>query len=439
MALAQVFLLVFMTVIFAFPQRSEAAERRDPRGSLTLRDALAVTLLQNPELEAFSWAIRATEARVLQAAKRPNPEASLEVEDVLGSGAFKGAREAQITLQLAQLIELGGKRSARIDAAERARDLSSREFEAARVEIMAETTRRFIQLLARQSEVALARENLELSETTLSDVRRRVAAGADSPLEQKKAATVLARARIEGEHAEHQLRVARHRLAAMWGSTTPLFERADGDLFARTAQLPPYETLLARLESAPEILRGLSETELREAEIDLADAQRIPNLALAGGPRWHEGPDDNSFVFGLVVPLPLMDRNQGGSLEARARLRKSEHSAEAAEVRLRALLFGLYQELVQARMALDAFNSEIVPGADDSLTLSRKGFAQGRFSYLELADAQRTLVEVERERIETAASYHEFVLEIERILGAPIDGEAGTNQTTSAAEKVSER
>ena len=59
--------------------------------------------------------------------------------------------------------------------------------------------------------------------------------------------------------------------------------------------------------------------------------------------------------------------------------------------------------------------------------MSSDGFARGRFSYLDLADAQRTLGEVQRERIETAAAYHGLVLEIERLLGAPIDGGDGIN------------
>jgi cobalt-zinc-cadmium efflux system outer membrane protein len=418
-----------LCAIFAFDASALAAAADDggePRGVITLSDALASTLLRSPELEEFSWQVRAAEARMLQARLRPNPEATIEVEDVLGTGRFNGAREAQLTLQLSQVVELGGKRSARMDVAARAHDLSAREFEAKRVEILAEATRRFIRLLARQDELALARASIELGDATLSAVRRRVAAGADSPLEQKKAATALARARIDGEHAEHQLRVARYELASLWGSVMPQFERAEGSLFAKKA-VPPYETLAGRLGSAPGLVRGHSEIALREAEIRLADARRVPNVTVGGGPRRLEGPDDSAFVFGLSVPLPVRDRNQGGVEEARALLRKSEGAAKATEARLRTLLLGLYQELLHADTALAAYAREIIPGAEESLVLSRNGFAQGRFSYLDLADAQRTLVQVRREQIETAASYHELILEIEQVLGGSLDGETDTN------------
>jgi cobalt-zinc-cadmium efflux system outer membrane protein len=53
----------------------------------------------------------------------PNPTASLELEDVAGSGEFDGVDSAQTTLLLGQLIELGGKRAARVDLASADRDL----------------------------------------------------------------------------------------------------------------------------------------------------------------------------------------------------------------------------------------------------------------------------------------------------------------------------
>jgi cobalt-zinc-cadmium efflux system outer membrane protein len=385
-------------------------------------------MLQNPELQEFSWQVRAAEARVLQAGLRPNPELSLELEDVLGSGDFHSADQAQVTLQLGRIIELGGKRAARREVAKRGREMSSRAFETKRVEVLAEVTRRFIGVLARQDEVSLAQTSLELGENTLASAARRVSAGTDSALTREKAATTVARLRIAREHAEHELRVARHDLAATWAGSTPTFKRASGDLYARRA-LPSFEGIVGRLDTAPEIVTDTSEAQLRAAEARLADAKRTPNLVIDGGARWLEGPGDHSFVFGLSMPLPLSDRNQGGSAAALAELRASEHGAAATKARLHALLFALVQELAHAATALDMLERDILPSAERSLELSRAGFAKGRLSYLDVADAHRTLVEVKRERIETAAAYQEYVLEIERVLGGPIDEEQNDTQS----------
>jgi len=172
------------------------------------------------------------------------------------------------------------------------------------------------------------------------------------------------------------------------------------------------------------MLRHLSETQVREAEIRLADSKRIPTPTVAAGVRRLEGPGDEALVFGVSVPLPLGDRNQGRRAEARALLAKTEEAGRTTEVRLRTLLFTLHQELRHAATALDALEGEIVPQAEETLSFSRRGFAEGRFSYLELADAERTLSAVRRERIETAVSYHSLVLELERVTGEPLEGEA---------------
>lgn len=397
-----------------------ASGHSEPTGAVTLPEVLALALTQSPELQPFSWQIRADEARMLQAGLRPNPRADLLVEDVVGTGRLSGGGEAQITLELSQLIELGGKRAARMAVASRSRDFARGDYEMKRVEVLADVTERFIKVLEGQDTLELARTSAELSQATVETVQRRIQAGAGSTLEAKKAQIALARARVAEEDATHALAVARRKLAASWGSSTPRFERTDGDLFARK-RIPIFAELAGRISSSPEILRWVSEQNLRRAELELANAQRIPDLSLRAGPRRREEPPGESLVFGVVVPLPLFDRNQGGVAEAQALAGKTEAAARATEVRLQAALFGLHQELLHAGHQLDALEKEILPDAEQALSISREGFTQGRFSYLDLLDAQRTFVDVKKEYLVAAASYHRFVLTIERLTGQPID------------------
>jgi outer membrane protein, heavy metal efflux system len=402
----------------------EALTAARPPSVVTLRDAAALALLGNPELAEYSWQVRANEAGELQARARPNPEASVYVEDVLGTGRFRGGEAAQITLQLSQAIELGGKRAARIAAATQSRNVASRDYEIKRIEVVATVTRRFIEVLSAQEVVGLASANLALARATLDETLRRVQAGAGSPLDERKARIEVARSEIVAEHAEHELAMARQELAALWGGLTPAFERVEGELFGRR-EIPTYEQLSERVSRAPDLLRHVSERQLREAEVRLADAKRIPTPVVAGGIRRLEATDNEAFVFGLSVPLPVGDRNLGGRQEARALLEKTHEAGRTTEVRLRTLLFTLHQELRHAATALDALEREVLPQAEDIVAFSRRGFVEGRFSYLEAADARQMLRAVTRERIDTAVSYHRLVLEIERLIGEPIDEASG--------------
>jgi cobalt-zinc-cadmium efflux system outer membrane protein len=127
----------------------------EPTGVLTLRQALALALLRNPELASAAWEVRAGEARTLQAGLLPNPEFELEVENFAGSGEFRGFDAAETTLALSQVIELGGKRLRRVRVAALERDVAAWDYEAKRVDVFTATTKAFVEVLSAQAKLAL--------------------------------------------------------------------------------------------------------------------------------------------------------------------------------------------------------------------------------------------------------------------------------------------
>ncbi len=85
----------------------------EPTGSITLRQALSLALIRNPQLKAFSWEVRAREAQALQAGLLPNPELESLLEDFGGTGSVEGFKGTETTILLSQLIPLAGKISKR--------------------------------------------------------------------------------------------------------------------------------------------------------------------------------------------------------------------------------------------------------------------------------------------------------------------------------------
>jgi len=390
---------------------------------LTLPAAATLALTQNPSLRAYGYDLRAADARRQQAGLRPNPELALAVEDVLGSGMYHDGRNAQTTLQLSQLIELGGKRRARSDIASAQRNLKQTEAKLARVEVLAAVAAQFIHVLGDQHELALSRDATKLAEETLALAKRRVEAGNASPIEEKRANIQLSKARLLEEHDEHELLTARRKLAALWGATNATFAELQADLFARPA-VPTFDALAARIQRSPELSRWASEKSVRAAEVKLADARRRPDLTAGAGVRQYAGPDDLGFVFQFSLPLPLSDRQQGARAEARALAEKTTVERDATELRLRTALFGIAQELIHADTELTALDRDMLPDAEAALQLARDGFERARFSQLELLDAQRTLLELRRERIAAAVAYHDLIIEIEKLLGEPLSAES---------------
>lgn len=183
-----------------------------PESKLTLRAALEAALLRNPALAAASWNRRIGEAQILQAGLLPNPELEIGVEDVAGTGGGNSGVEAtETTIALGQLVELGGKRAARIRLATAEGQLAGWDYEAERLAVLTGTALAFVDVLAAQEQLRLTGDLLTLSEQTYKTVDERVKAGKVSPLEKAKAAVELANSKIELAKAKSELRSARTR------------------------------------------------------------------------------------------------------------------------------------------------------------------------------------------------------------------------------------
>lgn len=95
----------------------------------TLDQAVSAAGGSAPAAEAATAAIDAARAGRTVAGLRPNPVVQGQVENVIGSGPYRGVRSAESTVGFAIPIELGGKRGARVAVANA--QLSRAEIQAA--------------------------------------------------------------------------------------------------------------------------------------------------------------------------------------------------------------------------------------------------------------------------------------------------------------------
>ncbi len=391
----------------------------EPAGDLTLREALSLALLQNPEIKAFAFEVRAREAAVLQSSLLPNPHLGVIVEN-FGNNAIQGFDSTAITIQLSQLIELGGKRAARTEATQLARDLAGWDYERERIKVLTETHKAYVEVLSTQGRAALSKQVVDLAEEVAAAAAKRVMAGKVSPVEETKAGVATASVRIELTRGERELEAARARLAATWGSTAPRFKRALG-VIEVVFPIPSLEQLMERLRQNPELARWATEIAERQAVIGLEETRAIPDLTASFGVRRFEEPGDDALVAGISVPLPLFNRNQGAILEAQRRLTKAEEERRAAEVRVATALSNAYQTLAGAHAEIIALKAQVLPGAQSAFAAATKGYRLGKFGLLDVLDAQRTLFGAKAQYLRALSDYHQSVAQVEGLIGERID------------------
>jgi len=397
-----------------------AREIAESNGVITLRQALALALMYNPELRAFSWEVRASEARTLQAGLLPNPEIEVEVEEVGGTGEKSGFEGVETTVSLGQTIELAGKRSKRKHVASVESELAGWDYEAARLDILTQTSHAFVGVLAAQERLILAEELVRLSEQLLNTVKLRVEAGKDPPVEETKAQVALANARIEEKQARQSLASARAQLAATWGGTSAIFERAAGQLDA-ISPIPPEAELRRLLAQNPDAARWSSEVQMRRAALELEKANAITDPTIFGGMQRFNDGDDTAVTFGLSIPVPVFNRNQGRILEAKYEVSKAQNQQKAAEASLSAALAKAYQGLASAFIGVTDLKNEVLPGAESAFDAARRGYSEGKFNYLMVLDAQRTLFQARARYIKALETYHQAKVDVERLIGQEIN------------------
>jgi len=410
-------LMIVTAVVNAGDQHG--IQLKEPDGVLSLIQALQLAYQYNPELAVYEGAIQAGEARIIQARLLPNPELSAEAENVWGRDAYQSFDGAESTLTIDQPLELGGKRSKRTSLADTERYLAEWDYKSQRLELAVEVTKSFIGVLAGQQRLKVKGEIVHVAENFAAAVTARVEAGKVSPIEQTSAEIRVANARNAMMQAEKRLQGERKRLATLWGNPDPIFTEAVGELEAITPP-PLLEALVELLPQNPRLARWEMEAAQREARYALERSYRFPDLTLSGGLRYFSETDTGAFVVGLGIPLPIFNRNQGSIIEARLHQELVSEEKRVEEMRIQRDLADTYQVLKGTYETAVSLREQILPAAQSALQLVEEGYRQGKFGYLYVLEAQRTLFEAREQEVDTLAAFHTAMAMMEKLTGESI-------------------
>lgn len=376
---------------------------------LSLNQALDAAFAQNPDLAAVGREIGIAEGERRQAGLIPNPELSLEVEDTRRS-------TSTTTVTLSQALELGGKRGARIEVAEAGQSVARLELERQRNGLRADVTQAFHAALRAQTALELAQQSQALTERGLRVVQGRVTAGQSSPVEATRAQVQLAQAQAAARRALSERSVAWQALARLTGSADARFDRLDATSLSPGAA-PRAEPLLAKVEQTADWRLAAAQIERGDASLGSQKAQRIPNLTVSLGSQYSREDRERVNVVGLSMPLPLFDRNQGNVLAAARRADQARDLRNAVELRLRSDTRSALDQWATAMGEVQAYDRTILPSAQQAVDTATRGFEMGKFAFLDVLDAQRTLIEARGLYLEALAQATDARAQVERIYG----------------------
>ena len=376
---------------------------------LTMDQALETAFANNPDLAAAQWETGIAQGERQQAGLIPNPEVSWEAEDTR-----RNSRTT--TVMINQPIELGGKRGARIEVASRAQDAAGIELDRKRNVLRADVIQAFYSSSTAQQRLLLSRQSLELAERGLRVAQGRIKSGKSSPVEGTRAEVQLSEVRLELRRAERDEASAYQRLAQVMGAPLPAFVSV-GDPGRSMPTVPDSSLLLNRIGETAELRLAKLQIDQREASLGLEKAQRIPDLTVSIGSQYDERERERVNVVGLSMPIPLFNRNQGNVLAAARRTDQARDLRNASELRLRTEIQTTLDQWMTANTEVASFNQTILPAAQSAVDTATRGFEMGKFNFLDVLDAQRTLISARTQYIQAIAEATDAWVRIERIFG----------------------
>ena len=386
-----------------------------PDDPLTLDWALDASINNHPSLGATWHEIQARKGQAQQAALPANPTLFGEIEEFGGSGDYSGSDAMSSRLGISQEFQLGGKINKRVREAEAAIRIADFEHQIELVAIKAQVEKRFFEVFALQELLGLQEEQVVLIRKAHDVVVKRVKVGDTSSLDLAKSQVELAMAEVEIEQTRRELEAAKYVLASSWGAQFPHFST----ISAQYKPIPNYteQELKEAIKQSPAWYLMEAQWAGADAYLNLAVAERSPDLELAGGIQNFNDTNDHAFFLGLSIPLPLFNRNQGGIAEAKALSRKVHYESEAELLALYTELQEAWQSLSSSRKAVQSLESRVLPVAQNAYESINKAYKAGELDILSLLDAQRTWVETRRTHLIMLQELERSRIEIERIIG----------------------
>ena len=395
---------------------------------LTLRKIIAISRENNGELKALREEAGIGEAGKIKAGLFPNPVLELEG----ATGELTGSEsEERMSVGVSQEFLIGGKREKRLAVADaESTRFQSRIKDAERV-LLLELKSGFYDLLLAERRLDLAQKAVEFNSQLLHITRERFAAGDIAELDVNLARVEAARSEGRRIEVEHELVPLRQRLLSYMGTSDLENLRITDTVDTQGLSMDLAELKALALKNRPDLQALASEKSKGEAELDLALAERLPNIT-AGLAYSRErsvtsfgGVDDRSteHLIGLTlsVPLPLFDRNQAVLQESRIKKSSAETRLPFARQNIEREVAAAHARLASADKSLNIYAREIIPQLSENLKVVQEAYRLGELGILAVIEEQTKFIDVNEEYLSAHYSRNTALAKLEAAVGMELN------------------
>jgi cobalt-zinc-cadmium efflux system outer membrane protein len=382
---------------------------------LRLEDLEQIALINNPSLARAQALIASARGNWVQVGLPPNFAWGYSGQQI-GSGP-RPTSQAQHALLLDGEIVTAGKLRLNRAIAEQEIIRAEQNMYAQQQRVLTDVRIGFYEALLAQRNLELAQLLLKIANDATNIAQRLFNAGETSEVD-------LRQAEIEVFNAENNLNDARQRHFAAWQSLravlgVPTLPPAalQGDLESIPDNLTWDESLNRLLSTSPEVGAAMAGLERARAALVRARREPIPNIRFQGGPQEDESINGKTDgMLQVMLPLPLINRNQGAISQAMADITAAERGVQQVELDLQNRLAPVFERYSTSVYRVRRFREKILPTAEKTLELVRKGYGAGEFPFLNLLNTQRTYFQTNQAYLQSLLDLRSSAAQIEGLL-----------------------
>ncbi len=269
-----------------------------------------------------------------------------------------------------------------------------------------------------QQQAELSNVSLDLSNSIVATIKKRIENGAALPSELLLAELEYQRAELAQTEAQMKIQIAQVTLASMWGAT-------QSNVRMITPTEPDFDRLVNRIplsvaDSSRE-LRTLDQLlKIKSAETQLVIKESKPNLTLSSGLKRVVVDRSNSFLLGISLPLPFKNPSQGSIIALEAEQKQLSYERKLALNKSRAELRSGVTILENIILRHDLLETRLLPTAEEAYRTTESLYQMGRLPYTSLLEANRSLVELSFEHNDLVLDLWEQIVELERMSGTEL-------------------
>lgn len=397
----------------------ESKDDLSAAGELDVNLVVAEVVARNPSVQAMTAAWEAASERYPQVVALEDPMLDVSV----GPGSWGNSDvESAYMVMASQKFPWPGKRRLRGAVAAAEADGAGSQVEDVRLRLAEMARLAFYDYFAAYRNLALNADNLKETRGFRETAEAKLRAGLVTQQDVFQADVELALLERRRNELERHIGVATARINTLLhrDATDSLPPPKDLDASVPTPALDELRALA--IQRRPDLAAEAAQIQADEATVALAWKEFYPDVAVYAkyDAFWQEEPLRTAVGVNLNVPLN-QSRRYAAVREAELRLRQRRAEYERLVDEVFNDIHAGHERLSESQRTLTLYSDRIIPAAKQNVESARAGYAAGKVDFLRLIEAQRQLIALREQQVETVSNYHRNLAELDRAAAVPIE------------------